>query len=172
MRLHFQHGFTLIELLVAIAITAILLGLAVPAFESTFERYRVDNTREELIGSINLARSEAIRQGQSVTILTRCTAPATANDWSCGWQVFTDTDSDNTLDPGETVLQDVSVHPTITVMATNATTSSIRINRFGIPMGGAGVGLRIYPSSKTAGDGVTVCIATTGRVRTASGGSC
>lgn len=166
-----EFGFTLIELLVTIAIVAILLGLAAPAFISTVERFRVDNTREEFIGSFNLARAEAIRQGQSVTLRTACVAPAAANDWSCGWRVFTDTNSNNTLDTGEIVVQVVNVNPSVSVAATNTATSSLRINRFGNPTA-AGFGIQVFPSGKTSADGVIICGATTGRLRTAKGGSC
>lgn len=168
MRKFSQHGFTLIELLVTIAITAVLLGLAVPAFQSTFERFRVDNTREELIGSINLARAEAIRQGQIVTLRTTCVSPAAADDWSCGWQVFTDTNGNNALDTGETVIQGVSVNPAISVIAAGASPSFLRINRFGNPVT-TGFNFSVYPSNKTSASGVTVCVATTGRLRTKTG---
>ena len=77
-----QRGFTLVELLVIMTILAVMLGLAVPSFRNFIASQRVKSAAYELSTSMLLARSEAIKRNTSVTI-----APATASDWTSGWNV-------------------------------------------------------------------------------------
>jgi type IV fimbrial biogenesis protein FimT len=60
------HGFTFIELLVVLAIAALLLALAVPAFAALVRQGHFAALTGELIGNLNYARSEAIRRNQAV----------------------------------------------------------------------------------------------------------
>lgn len=59
---HRSSGFTLIELMVTIAVAAILLGIAVPSFQTMLERNRVAAQTNEVLGGLQMARSEAIRK--------------------------------------------------------------------------------------------------------------
>ena len=78
------RGFTLVEMMVVIVLTAILLALALPSFNSLIEKYRVEGMASALMASVSHARSEAVRRGQVVTIRQR--AECTGADWSCGWE--------------------------------------------------------------------------------------
>lgn len=85
-----QSGFTLVELMIAIAVVAILLGLALPSFQSTMRSNRVATTSNELLGSLALARTEAIRGLGPAGVCasddgTTCTSTA---DWANGWIVW------------------------------------------------------------------------------------
>lgn len=85
-------GFTLIEAMVALAIAAILLTVAVPAFQDLVQNNRLVSHTNEFVTALNLARSEAIKRSVSVTI------KKTGTNWEEGWQVFTDLDADGVLD--------------------------------------------------------------------------
>ena len=61
MSLRRQNGFTLVELMVTVAVLAILSTIAYPSFQSTIRSNRVATTTNELIASLALARSEAIK---------------------------------------------------------------------------------------------------------------
>ncbi|PKM34904.1 MAG: general secretion pathway protein GspH, partial [Gammaproteobacteria bacterium HGW-Gammaproteobacteria-10] len=52
-------GFTLIELMMTIAIGAIILTLGIPSFMETIRSNRLTTRTNELLTSLNLARSEA-----------------------------------------------------------------------------------------------------------------
>ena len=60
------RGFTFIELLTALAIAALLLALAVPAFAALVRQGQFAELTGQLIGNLNYARSEAIRRNQAV----------------------------------------------------------------------------------------------------------
>lgn len=102
-------GVTLTELLVAISIAAVLLALAVPAFDSITTSSRLTSASNDLLASLYLARSEAIkRNGRAVVCKSAdgesCT---TAGYWDQGWIVFADADNDAQRDSGETLLLSV-----------------------------------------------------------------
>jgi type IV fimbrial biogenesis protein FimT len=84
----YMVGFTLIELMVTLAVLAITLGIGVPMFRDTIARNNVVSEANRLVASINFARSQAVTKGQVVTLAR---LGATAQDWSDGWEVFTDT---------------------------------------------------------------------------------
>jgi type IV fimbrial biogenesis protein FimT len=85
-----SFGFTLIELMVTIVVGAILITMAVPAFQNFLRNDRQWTTANSLVMSLNAARSEAIKQDTSVSVCptangTSCSASST---WSQGWIVL------------------------------------------------------------------------------------
>ncbi|MBK1723738.1 GspH/FimT family pseudopilin [Thiocystis violacea] len=103
-------GFTLIELLVTISVLAILVALAAPGFENIMTNNRVTGATNELSAALNLARSEAIKRGRTVTVCkssdtaaaVTATTPAcdtdTAATWPDGWLIFVDQGTQGTRD--------------------------------------------------------------------------
>lgn len=64
-------GFTLVELMITIAILAIVMGIAVPSFSEMIKRNKRASCTNELVGALQLARSEAVRSGRPVTVAAR-----------------------------------------------------------------------------------------------------
>ena len=56
-----KSGFTLIEMIVVIAIMAIMLGIAVPAFLGMTPRSSLKTAARDIISNLQLARVEALR---------------------------------------------------------------------------------------------------------------
>lgn len=80
-------GFTLIELMIALAIAAILLAIAVPSYSGSRLNSQLRASTNELIGSINLARSEAIKAGATVTLCASSDGATCGGAWNQGWVV-------------------------------------------------------------------------------------
>lgn len=103
-------GTTLIELIVTLSIAAILLTIGVPSFQNIVATNRIASLTNELSGALQLARSEAVTRGKTVTVCKTddvsdsapsCNASA---DWQDGWVVFVDDNNDGD-DTGETPLR-------------------------------------------------------------------
>ncbi|MDH3513266.1 MAG: GspH/FimT family pseudopilin [Gammaproteobacteria bacterium] len=88
-----NKGFTLVELIVAMTIAAILMAIAAPAMQKFVSSNRLTSQVNDLMGDINLARSEAIkravRTGVCVTAVDGTTCAAGGN-WANGWMVYFD----------------------------------------------------------------------------------
>ena len=102
-----QRGFTLTELIVVSAIVAILLGIAIPSYKYISTSYRMSAEVNGLLGDLQFARSEALKEGNGVTACVSsdgasCTGGA---DWSPGWIVFSDPNANATVDGGERLLK-------------------------------------------------------------------
>jgi len=118
---------------VVLAITAVLAGLAAPSFTAFFDRFRVETARKALVQSIQVARTEAIRQRQQVVIAQNVCA---SNNWSCGWTMCVDTNANNACDAAELVLR-VTEAPRSVAIVKGTPALPVVINRFGqIPVGG------------------------------------
>jgi len=97
-------GFTLLELLMALAIAAILVSLAAPSFANIIKDNRLTTQYNELLASLSLARSEAIKRAIPVTVCKsndQITTPSCGGRWHDGWLVYIDIDGDGNLDSSD-----------------------------------------------------------------------
>lgn len=95
-------GFTLVELIITISIAAILAGIAIPGFNSIIQSTQLTTYANELVTSLNLARSEAVKRGVQVSVRRK---GSSNNNWDSGWDIFTDLDGDGTLDTADMLLK-------------------------------------------------------------------
>lgn len=79
-----DSGFTLVELMVTLAIAVVLASIAAPSFQSMLASQRVQAATSDLLAHLMLARSEAIKQNRSITLLS----PGGEDAWHGGWQIF------------------------------------------------------------------------------------
>ncbi|MCP4465037.1 MAG: prepilin-type N-terminal cleavage/methylation domain-containing protein [Planctomycetaceae bacterium] len=75
-------GFTLVELLIALAILAIVVGIAVPSFQALLHRGGGTATSNQLLGALLLARSEAVKR-----VSLDALSPTVGGGTVTGWQV-------------------------------------------------------------------------------------
>lgn len=73
----------MIELIVTLTIVAILSAVAVPAMREFGLRANVSATTNDLVSSLNLARTEAVKRGRNVSVIS------TGGSWTAGWSVQT-----------------------------------------------------------------------------------
>jgi type IV fimbrial biogenesis protein FimT len=102
-----ESGMTMVELLITMTLVAILLSIAVPSYRYVTYSNRASSEVNALLGEMQLARAEAIKEGQFVTVCpstngTSCTGSTT---WNTGWIVFSDVNGNATVDAGDTVIQ-------------------------------------------------------------------
>jgi prepilin-type N-terminal cleavage/methylation domain-containing protein len=99
-------GFTLIELLVTVFLLAVLLSLGTPSFRDFIRNARMTAAANDLVTATNLARSESIKRNRPVSICSRKAADdeCDGGDFSDGWLVFMDLDSDGDVDVDDEIL--------------------------------------------------------------------
>ena len=115
------HGFTLIELLVVTALMALLLSVAVPSFAGLLETSRLRALTNDLLGDLQLTRTEAILRGQRVVL---CVASGEGScsaerGWQRGWLMFVDENNNGVRDAAELVLRYRAAAPDGWVIAGN-----------------------------------------------------
>jgi type IV fimbrial biogenesis protein FimT len=134
-----ESGVTLVELIVVMTIAGILLAIGVPSYKYVTSSNRVTNEINGLLGDMQFARYEAVKEGLNVKVCpvdaftppspppTTCNASTT---WNTGWIVLSNAASPN----GAVVLRrqlpfaNVNSNDTLT---NNPATAEIEFNREG-----------------------------------------
>ena len=83
----YAGGVTMIELMIAVIVLAILMAIAVPSFRNASLGSRLSAGANDLLASVQLARSEAIKRNQTITVCASSdgVACAAAGGWEQGW---------------------------------------------------------------------------------------
>jgi type IV fimbrial biogenesis protein FimT len=104
---HNHSGFTLIELMMTITIAGILLTIGIPSFKYVTNSNRASSEINGLLGDMQFARAEAIREGQTVTICPSTTGASCSGttSWQTGWLVFSDTSVIGIVDGTDAILK-------------------------------------------------------------------
>jgi type IV fimbrial biogenesis protein FimT len=155
----------LVELMVTIAIVAILLAVGLPSFQTSLRSNRVATTTNEMLASLSLARTEAIKTTNASRICAR-NGNVCGTDWNQGWLVVTDSDGNGT--DFETTIKAVDGHPNLSItMAGGADNTFVQFDRTG-RMGGASRTVEISPDADDAMDAHFRCMTITpiGQVNT------
>lgn len=120
-------GFTLLEALVVLALLGTLMALAAPSLTELRQKHQMQSQAERLLGSLMLARSEALRRQQRVTLCLRSAGDFCAAEgrWGQGWVVFVDANDNAVRDANEPVLQVQESVPSFLKLEGNAT-----VNRY------------------------------------------
>lgn len=133
-----MQGFTLLELMITVAIVAIVAAIAAPNFSSQISNNRSVALGEEIVSTLNFARSEAVRRGTRVSICSSDDGATCSGAWTDGWIVAVDgatSDTANAVTVDE-VLRSWEAPPANSALAVTlsggASTAFIRFNRLGI----------------------------------------
>jgi len=141
-----QLGFNLLELMVTVLVIGIVLGFGVPSFMQFQRNSAMTAVANDLVSSIYLARTEAVKRQVPVTMCASANATSPAPTCgvgpSTGFIVFVDdidpavnaaTDGNAIVDAGEIVLLQHPAPGGTIVVSSDSTYLSYGANGFVIP---------------------------------------
>lgn len=152
-----QAGVTLVELLTVITIVGVLMAVGIPSYKYVTTDNRTSTEANELLGDLQFARSEAVREGQAITVCvassTNPTSPSCAasgtTTWQNGWIVFGDLNNDQTIDTGDPVLRIQNAFASSDTFGSSNSVSAVTFNRSGFvnQLGAAQVTVTLHDST-------------------------
>jgi len=104
--LHQHKGFSLIELLIALSILYIITSIAIPSMTNTITSLRQSGNLSTLFSQLQLARSKAILNNQTLIMCKTKDFKACDPDseWSDGWLIFADKNNNKQFDENENLV--------------------------------------------------------------------
>jgi type IV fimbrial biogenesis protein FimT len=171
-------GLTLLELLTVITIAAVLMGIGLPSYQYVTNANRISGEVNGLLGDMQYARSEAIKEGQTVSVCSS-TDPTAAtpacsgsNAWQSGWIVFSDVNGNGAFDPGDTVLRVQNSFPLGDTFNANNGMTGVTFNREGFALGLANT-VTVTLHAAVPNNGTTRCLQITivGQLTTETAGT-
>jgi len=116
-----SSGYTLLELLITLAVGAVLVTLAIPAFTGLVLDSRLTTAVNRFVHGMYVARHEALKSGADVAL---CRSPSgkqctQVGRWETGFIVFLNRDRDDPprVDKGEPILQVEGALPAGSILA-------------------------------------------------------
>jgi type IV fimbrial biogenesis protein FimT len=156
---------TMIELLITVVILAILMAIAVPSFRNASLGSQLSAAANNLLASVQLARSEAIKRNAAVTLCASADGAACAGSggWEQGWII---------MDAGAVVLQRQESLPDRYLVAQTGGTAPLNFQPIGV--GATAAAFTVCRDNPDGGQERIVTVSATGsaRVTITNAGSC
>ncbi|MGI9281394.1 MAG: GspH/FimT family pseudopilin [Endozoicomonas sp.] len=102
-----MKGLTLIEIMITIILVGIIGSMTV-SLDTLVQSFRMDFYNQRVFSSTVLARSEAIKRGENVSMCRSqngMSCDTSDSNWKAGWLVFVNPNNNNSVDPGEDVIR-------------------------------------------------------------------
>lgn len=158
------RGFTLLELMVALTVAAILLTVAVPAFNNIIQSNAVTVARNSLIGALSFTRSEAVKQGRDVILCKSADglSCSTTGDWSQGWIVYARESGSTVISIDNLLRVQTALDQPITITGNSHVANDIEYDAMGFAYGENGT---LTIKRADGSEAVAIIISNVGRVR-------
>ena len=100
-----QPGFSLYDLMITLCVTG-MLGVFAISTTGLVQETRMTAAVNQLMGSLSLARSEAIKRSAMVVLCKSNDGASCSNEvaWNSGWIVFADEDNNHKVDINEPLI--------------------------------------------------------------------
>lgn len=151
------------------AIVAVLMAVAVPSYRYITNANRIAAEINGLLGDMQYARAEALKEGQTVTVCVANTggtgcAGAAVSTWQNGWIVFSDANADHTVETasGDTIFRVQAPFTSTDTFVANPASGYVSFNREGFTTSNvAAAGLLISLHAVSATSASTRCLGVT-----------
>jgi type IV fimbrial biogenesis protein FimT len=157
-------GFSLLEVIVVMGIVAILMAVAVPSYRYITNGNRIAAEVNGLLGDMQFARAEALKEGQTVTVCvanaggTAC-AGAGVSTWQNGWIIFSDVNANHVVNAGDVIYRVQPAFTSTDTFVANPASGYVSFNREGFTTSNvATTGLLISLHAVTANSASTRCL--------------
>lgn len=133
-------GISIVELLISLAVLSILVTTGIPAFSSFIQSNRLSASAFNTLGTINLARTEAVKRRTRVILCRSADSTSatpscggSANTWTTGWLVFASGDSNSTYEAGTDTLLGIGLvdSPNVTIITNSTSNKNLEYNSDG-----------------------------------------
>lgn len=159
-----QTGATLIEILLCISIIVILNSFAVPQMQKLKAYYDSRSTQKSLSSLVTSARARALYRQQIVTLCPMSESDSCHSDWNSELAVFTDHNSNATLDADEEIFSIWNQMPAQATLSWTLDRRYIRFRPNGATSATTG-SLRYCETDLESQNNFRIVLARTGRTR-------
>lgn len=104
--------------MITVAVIGVIAFLGVPSLRSLLENNRVTAQTNRLVSSIHLARSEAVKRNDEVTLCPLGEGTTCGQDWSKGWMVVAGGDVLQVVDMADQLVNVSTIPPNLTFTGT------------------------------------------------------
>ncbi len=128
----YEQGMTMVELMITLALIAIIVSLAAPSFSKFVNNNRVTSATNDLIASLNLARTEAIKRNGAVLMRSKNGSANWAGGHRVGVDMHGDGDVVDTVSGEAELLRDIGgPHATVTMTNVSSDPTQVSFNATG-----------------------------------------
>lgn len=117
------RAWSMLELMLALALLAVLLTLGGASWAPLRQKYELQAQAQDLLSTLALARSEAVKRGVRVTACVSSDGLhcQSVGDWTQGWMLFEDTDGNAVRSDAEPLIQVHAALPAGVLASGNST---------------------------------------------------